>query len=247
MGNYRKKVSIKTKLPLGREGFMTVFFICLLSLSLTGFFIILSLSLSLKNKTYAQSLCLKITKDTQDSLGENLKKLLTLNKKSRALHKKRKSLKKAKILALASVIGSAGVAPIEASIKLTKSLQVSLIARQKALIAKSYLLRLRHFQKFKSKLKKRKGFQIKKEFPKKALPVKKEKIGKLSYIYKPLENLKEKQKIRYFFKVSPLFPLESSFFKLLSKNKKLFKKGIPGSCTMSLEKKGGAWQSFLYH
>ena len=227
------------------SGFFTVGLLCFLGLmflTLVGFSL---LSVGVKNITGAQSSCLRELILTQKELGKNLTQLLKLNQKSHHLNKSRKSLESAIAAALASLV----LAPKAPSLKkmrdAVKALQKLLIFKQKQLLLQSVAVKKKGLQKLQKKLRVFKAGSIQElTFYQPALAVEKEEIGADSYIYKPVQDFKQKQKILVFWKMSPFYPLEKDLKWFLPAEQV---REFPYSCAATLQKKGEKWVSLLYH
>ena len=247
----KKNLSVKTlfkrseflKLQFQKKkqsAFITALLLPFLSLFLIALIGLTGLSLGIKNINLSQSLCIQHALKTQKSLGNLLSQLLKLNKIVYSLNKARKISEASIVKATASIIFIPKVPllkKIRDGIKLSQKL---LIARQKYLLAKSFLIKKRALSQLKKKFKKLKIYQVKEStFYKKALAVKKEKIGSDAYIYRPVKDFKNHQKIKYQWEMSIFYPLQKFWF--------LFKKSGKYSCVSSLKKRGLKWQNILYH
>ena len=237
--------SIKNRLGVnqksGQAGFITVCLLPFLSLMIALLISFAGLTVGIKNITQSQSLCIQQVLQSQKELGSLLTQLLGLNKKVSALDKARKTAEAGIKTAIASVV-LAPKAPQLIKIRDNiKFLQKALIAKQKYLLAQSFLVKKQALKQLRQKLKKLKARQVQElTFYKKALAVQKEKIGSDAYIYKPMEDFKNHQKINFHWRLALFHPLEKS--QPLFNNKE-------GSynCTGSLEQRGAKWISMLYH
>ncbi|MCZ0932987.1 MAG: hypothetical protein OXJ52_07535, partial [Oligoflexia bacterium] len=166
---------------------------------------------------------------------------LKLNKKVSNASKARKTADASIKTAIASVVLSPkapALIKVRDSIKL---LQKALILKQQYLLTQSFLIKKRALKQLKQKFKKLKASQVQDlTFYKKALAVQKEKIGSDAYIYTPVEDFKNHQKISFQWRLSVFHPLEKSL--------SLFKNYNPKyTCAGSLEQRGAKWLSILYH
>ena len=199
------------------------------------------LSIGIKNITRSQSLCIQQALQTQKALGSLLTQLLQLNKKVSSMSKARKTAEASIKTAMASVVLIPKLPQLKKIRDSIKFLQTALILKQQYLLTQSFLIKKRALKQLKQKLNQLKASQVQElTFYKKALSVKKEKIGSDAYIYKPVEDFKNHQKISFQWKLSVFYPLEKSLF--LFKNSK-----AKYSCTSSLEQRGEKWLSLLYH
>ena len=227
-----------------RKGFMTVSLLVFLSLIITVIIGFSLMSVGIKNITHSQSLCIKGLIQTQKELKPFLKKLLALNNRVKQLHYSRQAIDVAIASALASVVLIPKVPKLKKIRDTIKKQQKTLRLQQELLLKKAFLSKTKNLNQLKQKLKAKKAFQIKNHsFIKKALAVKKEKLGQQAFIYKPVENFKQQQKIRLSWKLNP-------FGRLHPDRKFLLIEGSASqrlSCTATLQKKGGRWISRLYH
>lgn len=185
-----------------KKGFLTVFFIPFLSLmvlSFLGFFLI---CLGIKNFTKAQTTCIKTNLKGQSHLGEIMKKLLDLNKTSRNLHNQKTSIQTS--MTVAALTGNLkALSLLKKALNLVKFKQGLLLARQQGLLAKSQWIKVKTLKKFRWSLSGLKAYSIHEPtFFKKALAVKKTKIGNNAFIYSPAENFSKKQSTVFFWKMN---------------------------------------------
>ena len=246
-----KKISRFLKQPLhwiykknekiGCSAFLTVSLLPFLILIITFLIGFTGLSLGIKNITRSQSYCIKQALQTQKALGEILTQLLTLNTTVSNMSKARKTADASIKTAIASVVLSPkapALIKVRDSIKL---LQKALILKQNHLLAQSFFIKKQALKQLKQKFKTLKTSQEKDlTFYKKALAVQKEKIGSDAYIYKPVEDFKNHQKIRFQWRLSLFHPLEKSV-SLFSRYNTQY------TCAGSLEKRGKKWLHILYH
>ena len=230
------------------------FFTLLLSLFLSLMFFILMgfslLSIGIKKSTKAQSYCLKELSLTQKQLGHKLQKLLKLNQKVELLDKTRKGLDVSIAVATATVVLIPKIPALKKSREAVKQAQKVLIAKQKTLLIQSEVLKRKQLRKLQSQLRTLKVRQtLDSSLLKKALALKKEKIGAKAYIYKPVEGFKAKQTMRVSWKLPAFKPLEKEatwFFNELAKDSLLTKTlFIKQSCAVTLEQKGEKWVYLL--
>ena len=226
---------------IGKSGFITIFILPFLSLIITVLIGFAGLSIGIKNITRSQSFCIQQTLQTQKNLGSLLTQLLKLNKTVSSMSKARKTADASIKIALASVVlipETPQLKKIRDSIKLA---QKALVLKQQDILVRSVLIKKRALKQFKYKLKQLKASQAQDlTFYNKALAVKKEKIGSDAYIYKPVEDFKNHQKITFQWKLFLFHPLEKDL--PLFKNHK-----ATYHCTSSLEQRGEKWFSQLYH
>ena len=231
----------KENTKIGSSGFITVLILPFLSLIITAIIGFAGLSLGIKNITRSQSLCIQQALKTQKALGSLLTQLLKLNKKVSYMSKARKTADASIKTAMASVVlipKTPQLIEVRDSIKL---LQKTLILKQERILSQSFLVKKQALTQLKQKFKNLKVSHVQKlDFYRKALAVKKEKIGSDAYIYKPVEDFKNHQKITFQWRLSVFHPLEKS--RLLFKNHK-----ASYSCTSSLDQRGKKWLSALYH
>ena len=229
------------KQKTNHSGFITVFSLAFLSLIMTGLIGFASLSLGIKNITQSQSLCIKQTLKTQNSLSQVLSQLLALNKTASSLNKSRKTAEASIATATASVILVPKVPALIKARDALKFAQKTLIFRQKQLLLKSLLIKKKALRHLKQSLKKIKAHHIQElTFYKKALAVQKEKIGQDAYIYKPVPDFINQQKISFQWVLPLFYPLDKNW-SLLKRSQAKY------SCTSSLKQKGEKWLNILYH
>ena len=225
----------------GEAGFITILLLPFLSLLLIALMSFTVLSTGIKNITRTQSLCIQQALQTQKELGNILSQLLKLNKQVSGLSKSRKTAEISIKTAIASIFLIPKVPYLKKIRDAIKLSQKILIARQQSLLSKSFFIKRRALAQLKQKFKKLKAKQVKElSLYKKALAVKKEKIGSDAYIYRPVEDFKNHQKISYQWRISIFQPLEKSWLLFKDYNSKY-------SCTSSLELRGSKWQNILYH
>ena len=227
------------------SGFFTVGLLCFLGLMLLTLIGFSLLSVGIKNITGTQSSCFRELILTQKELGKNLTQLLKLNQKSRNLNKSREALEAAIKAALVSIVLAPEVPSLKKMRSAVKDLQKVLIFKQKQLLIQSLAVKRKGFQKLTQKLSFLKASSIQElTFYKPALAVEKEKIGADSYIYKPVQDFKQKQKILVFWRLSPFHPLEKDL-KWFLPAEQVGKSQY--NCAATLQKKGEKWVSLLYH
>ena len=223
---------------------MTVSLLVFLSLMITVIMGFSLLSVGIKNITTTQSLCIKGLIQTQKELEPLLTKLLSLNNRVEQLHRSRQAVDAAIATALASIVLAPKVPHLKKIKETIKKLQKGVQIQQSALLTKALLLKTKNLNQLKQKLKAQKVVAVRNHSSiKKALAVQKEKLGKSAFIYKPMDNFKQKQKISLSWTLNPFGALNPDRKFLLiegSPNRRL-------SCTATLEKKGGRWISRLYH
>ena len=248
-GKKTKKTLIKSfkylKLLKNKSGFANLLLLPFIALMVTGMLGMFVLSQGIKSKTVAQSHCLQTNLKSQKELGLILTQLLKLNKKSKKLHTKRLIVKASLMAALAT--GSFIIAnQLRKKLKKIKQQQKLLMVKQKALLAKSRLVKVKAFKKLRQKLKTKHIKDItEKVFYKKALAVKKRKIGDKAYSYHPVPNFINHQKSRFIWKAKiPVTPLDAVFKKFLPYDFNFYGTYF---CTASLKKRGTKWESTLYH
>jgi len=222
---------------LGLLSFLALMFVILIGFSL--------LSTGIKNITGSQSTCLKALILTQKELGKTLTQLLKLNQSSQRLNKARKVVDRAIVIATGSLVLASTLPALKTKQNILKALQKDLILKQKDFLFQSLIIKKRGFQKLKKSLKLFKVKSIREmNFYKKALAVEKEKIGKDSYIYHPVQDFKQRQKIEVFWKLPVFYPLEKELKWFLT-HKQI--KSFEYSCVVTLKKKGEKWVSLVYH
>lgn len=225
-----------------QSGFITALMLPFLSVLLTVLLGLTYLSAGIKNITRSQSLCIQQALHTQKDLGKLLTQLTRLNKKASYLSKARKTLSASIAAATASVVLIPKVPQLIKMRDKIKLLQKALIIKQKMILTQSFWIKKQAVIKLKQKFKNLKASQVKELTAyKKALAVKKSKIGSDAYIYKPVEDFKNQQKISYQWKISIFYPLEKNWFLFNNSYNTKY------SCTSSLEQKGKKWLNILYH
>ena len=236
----RKKNLIKSfkylKFLKNKTGFASLLLLPLATVMITGLMGMFVLSQGIKSKTVAQSQCIQTNLKGQKELGVILTELLKLNKKSKKLHTKRLIVKASLMAALAT--GSFIIAnQLRKKLKKIKQQQKLLIVKQKALLAKSRLVKIKTFKTVRQKLKKTHIKDLReKSFFNLALAIKKRKIGDKAYSYHPVPNFINHQKSRFIWKAKiPATPLDGGLKKILPYGFSFYG---TYSCTASL-KKGG--------
>ena len=226
---------------MGNSAFITALFLPFLSLMLIGLMGLTGLSLGIKNITRSQSYCIKQALQTQKKLGKILAQLVKLNKTVSYMSTARKTADASLATAIASVVFIPKTPQLIKARNKIKTLQKALILKQKYLLTQSSLIRKQALTQLKQKLKKLKVNQVQDlTFYKKALAVQKEKIGSDAYIYKPVEDFKNHQKLTFQWSLPIFHPLNNSW--------PFFKNSYATySCTSSLKQRGKKWISTLYH
>ena len=224
-----------------QKGFMSLLLLPLIALMATGIIGLASLSIGIKNITQAQSICIRNNIKGQKNLGNLLQKILNLNEKVLKLHKTRQALQTK--LALAISTGQIKLIPtLKKSLSLIQKAQNLLIFKQKYILNQSQFVKEKSFTKFKKTVQQLPVSTMReKSFFKKALAIKKKKVGDKAYTYKPVSNFTEKQKIQFLWDMNPFYPLDISWLEF--KHKKNFQY----QCATSLTRKGNIWISHLYH
>lgn len=235
--------SIKTKIRQN-AGFAGALFLPFMALMTTGMMGLFSLSMGVKNITKAQSYCIKSNLKGQKELGILLTKILKLNSKVQRLHKTRKAISAS--IVTATGLGQLHVASaLKKKLEFVKQVQKILALRQKHLLAKSFYIKRKMPQDFKNHLKNMKTFRVRdKTFYKKALALKKQKIGDQAYVYKPVQDFTKHQKTSLEWKIQAFSPLNDKLKWLLPAKARTFSSH---TCTASLQQKGETWISLLYH
>ena len=226
------------------SGFVTVFLLPVIALMMTAIIGFSLLSVGIKNITKAQSHCIITNLKGQKRLGLILKKILKLNKTILFIHNKRKIIEAS--ITTASLLGFVHSIPfLKSSLNIVKQAQNLLMVKQKYLLSKSLLIKRNTFRKFKNQLKSMPLFHVKDNtFLKKALALKKEKIGDKAYTYKPVPDFINHQKIQFSWKMKSFFPLHKKIWQIA----KIKPNALSNyTCTSSLEKKGTQWISTLYY
>ena len=225
-----------------KNGFLTVFFIPFLSLMVLSFFGFFLLCLGIKNFTKAQTACIKINLKGQAHLGKIMKKLLNLNKTSRNLQNRKTSIQ-ASMTAAALIGNLKALSLLKKALNLVKFKQSLLLVRQKGLLAKGQWIKVKTLKKFRRSLSGLKAYSIHEPtFFKKALAVKKTKIGNNAFIYSPTENFSKKQ--------STVFSWKMNLF-THSGIKRITIPGFPlhhsenFHCTATLERDQNIWRAKL--
>lgn len=235
----------KPKSIKNSSGFMTVALMCFLSLMILFLSAFALLSVGIKNITKTQTHCITGLFQTQKELGQVLSQLLALNQRSVQLKRARQTTEASLAIATASVVLIPKIPILEGTRKTIIGLQKVLIVKQKFLLTKAFLIKQSRLGELKRKFKKFKASQIRESsFYKKALAVKKQQIGKDSYIYKPVDNFKNHQKITLAWKLFPFHPLIKDWDYIFPSNEK---KNGNYSCSVTLNKEGNQWTSQLYH
>ena len=226
-----------------QQGFASLLLLLFCSLIITGIAGISLLSMGIKNITRAQSLCIKINMEGQKQAGRLLEQILSLNSSVKLAHKTAQGLR----LSIAAATASGWlplIPPLKKKLNFVKQTQSALKARQDMLMAKSRFGLRQNVRKLKWQFKKINVARVSMENPfKKALAIKKQKLGEKAYIYKPQPDFINRQSRRFFWRFRPFAPFEKSLLKIFNISKQLTK----GSCVASLKKQGGRWVSALYH
>ena len=226
---------------IGNSAFITALFLPFLSLITTGLIGFASLSIGIKNITRSQSYCIEQVLQTQKALGEILTQLLKLNKKVSYMNKARKTVSASIKTATASIVLIPKVPQLIKMRDTIKIMQKALTLQQQSLLAQSFLIKKQALNKLKQKFKKLKASQVQDlSSYKKALAVQKEKIGSDAYIYKPVEDFKNQQKITFEWKLFLFYPLDKSWPLFKNRNSSY-------SCAGTLEQRREKWLSALYH
>lgn len=234
---------VKTKAKRN-SGFISALLLPLITLIITGILGLSTLSLGIKNITKSQSYCIKANLNGQKKLGVLLVKILKLNSRVLFLHKTRKTL-----LASIVVAASLGQIPVVSSLKKSlefiKLAQNIVITKQKYILAQSFLVKRKILKDFKKNIKVLKTSSIiESTFYKKALALKKQKIGDQAYTYHPVPDFINQQKISLEWKIQSFFPLGKNLDWILPAKTKAISHL---SCTTTLQQKGELWISHLYH
>ena len=243
MAFLQKRFSHSTKSGLlkKKSGFVLsslLFFLSLLMSFLIGFSL---LSVGIKNITKSQSLCIKGLIKTQRELNPILTKLLSLNHRVKELHHSRQALSASIAIAAASIVLVPTVPALEKTREAVKLLQKAIRFQQEALLLKSDFVKRKNLNQLKLSLQKQKALAVREtSFFKKALALEKEELGKEAFIYKPLDNFKQNQKIRLSWTLNPFGGLSQDWKTLLNAKRKQ-------SCAATLEKQGEKWISRLSH
>ncbi len=243
------KVSCSVQEPDGgiifkNSGFVSLLFLPLTALMMTGFLGIASLSLGIKNITRAQSECARVNLKGQKELGLMLAKILKLNSRSKTLQKSRQVVETALLSAL--LVGQISLANnLRKKREFIKKAQKLLIIQQKQVVIQSEMLKRKTLAYLKNRLKKLKISNVQeKTFYKKALAIQRQKIGDQAYIYKPVPDFVNNQKTRFDWEMRPFASLEKALLWFLPTSAKL---SSNYTCSASLQKKGKKWSSILYH
>ena len=226
-----------------KQGFVMVLFLPFLALMITGIIGLTTLSIGIKNITKTQSHCIIINFQAQKELGILLQKLLALNNKVRRLNEARKVIETSIAGAATSVILIPQIPKLKKARDFIKQAQKLVIARQKLLLAQSSLIKKKALIQLKKSLNKLKASHIREaQAHKKALAVDKEKIGDQAYIYKPVPDFINQQKIQWIWNLQSFFPLNQNL-KWMSHAKTV----STYHCSATLKQKETQWISKLYH
>ena len=235
---------LKKTESLNNSGFVSILLLFLTALMMTGMVGLFSLGVGIKNITRAQSQCIQANLQGQKELGLLLTQILKLNNTVLKLHRTRKTVEASLLTATGF-----GLAPLVSM--LTKQLkfimqgQKSVMARQKQLLAQSFLIKRKTFKNLNRKLKKWNIFHIQEQtFYKKALALQKQKEGNMAYTYKLVPDFTYHQKTRFTWKIKPFSHLDKNFQWIWPAE---IKNPVSHTCTASLKQKGKQWISTLYH
>ena len=227
-----------------KEGFVTVVLVPFLSLMILCFSGLFLMGWGIKNITKSQTACIIANLKAQKKLGELLKKLMNLNKSSESLNRKRKAVQ----IAMATALGSGNLpayAVLKKVLKFIKLRQKLLIFRQKTLIAKSETIKMAAIKKFRFLLT---GLKVKNIYEitvfKKALAVRKKRIGKEAYIYTPVEKFSKAQATVFSWELNPLAQADTGILNIFSSAFQYFGKY---NCSATLKKNRDTWKARLSH
>lgn len=225
------------------KGFITVMLVLLLSFMMLAFSGLFLMGLGIKNFTKAQAACLTANLNGQKKLARLLERLLSLNKKSKSLNRQKKAIQWAKVLALSSGNMPAYLV-LKKSLKVVKYRQNRLLVEQAGLILKSRKVKLETLKNFKTALARFKVRNTKENtFFKKALAVRRERIGAGAYIYTPVKNFLKQQSTVFSWRMNPLDGAEVaiSLGGFLGSSRFFGKY----NCAATLERSGNKWKARL--
>ena len=223
-----------------QKGFI-VLTLPIITLFMTGFLGLSTLTMGIKSSTFLQSTCFKNTLETQKQLKKKLVKLLDLNKKVLALYKKKKSAELS--LAVATSLKMAHVIPLfKAKLNAIKLKQKKEYLKQKFIFYNSQKIKFKMFSQFKYKIKNLKIKNINsKSLNRKPLAVSSKKLDKYAYLYFPAPNFSKQQAIHLSWKINPFFPFSDWILKNLNFKMNYYHQ----SCKSTLKKEVKLWQAQL--
>jgi len=227
-----------------KKGFISFILLPFTTLFIVGMMGVSSLSLGIKNITQSQSYCIQTNLQGQKKLGVLLNKILSLNNKSLFLHQTRKKITLS--IPIAITLGQFQlVSVLRKKIEFIKAIQNGVIAKQNLILIQSHNVKIKMLEKLKTQLKKFKILYVKETtFYKKALAIKKQKIGDRAYIYKPVPDFTNYQKTSLEWSIQPFSPLLQNLKWILPLKQTAYS---TQSCTSSLTQKGKTWINHLYH
>ena len=222
------------------RGFIMTLFLPLLTVLMTGLLSFALTAAAVKKRTESQSSCLKAAVKAQKTLSGILKKLLALNKASRALNFMRGKLAAAKKAALLT----ANITAYKAAGKALQAVEIkqkTLKKQQEALTEAGKAAKAAALKELRLSLKGKAARKVHDaSFSQKSLAVQKIRIGKSAFIYKPDARFSKQQSIRLSWELNP-------FAGPLLKDGRLWlgfsKAYVKDDCAATLEKT--AWEARL--